>query len=102
MLPFLVAGARQVVQPAWDPEGFVAAVRERGATHTAIVPTMVARLLASGADRDDLRGLKMLGYAGTQMPPERVCAARDHLPPNLVQCYGLVEAIPPVTVLDAS
>ena len=102
VLPFLVAGARQVVQQAWDPEGFVAAVRERGATHTAIVPTMVARLLASGADRDSLRGLKMLGYAGAPMPPEQMRQAHDRLTPNLVQYYGLVEAIPPVTVLDAS
>ncbi len=102
VLPFLVAGARQVVQPAWDPEVFVAAVRERGATHTAIVPTMVARLLASGADRDDLRGLKMLGYAGAPMPPEQMRQAHDRLTPNLVQYYGLVEAIPPVTVLDAA
>lgn len=102
VLPFLVAGARQVVQPAWDPEGFVAAVRERGATHTAIVPTMVARLLASGADREDLRGLKMLGYAGAPMPPEQMRQAHDRLTPNLVQYYGLVEAIPPVTVLDAA
>ena len=102
VLPFLVAGARQVVQPVWDPEGFVAAVRERGVTHTAIVPTMVARLLASGADRDSLRGLKMLGYAGAPMPPEQMRQAHDRLTPNLVQYYGLVEAIPPVTVLDAS
>jgi len=102
VLPFLVAGARQVVQPAWDPEDFVAAVRERGATHAAIVPTMVARLLASGADRDDLRGLKMLGYAGAPMPPEQMRQAHDRLTPNLVQYYGLVEAIPPVTVLDAA
>lgn len=102
VLPFLVAGARQVVQPAWDPEDFVAAVRERGATHTAVVPTMVARLLASGADRDDLRGLKILGYAGAPMPPEQMRQAHDRLTPNLVQYYGLVEAIPPVTVLDAA
>lgn len=102
VLPFLVAGARQVVQPAWGPEDFVAAVRERGATHTAVVPTMVARLLASGADRDDLRGLKMLGYAGAPMPPEQMRQAHDRLTPNLVQYYGLVEAIPPVTVLDAA
>lgn len=102
VLPFLVAGARQVVQPAWDPEDFVAAVRERGATHTAVVPTMVARLLASGADRDDLRGLKMLGYAGAPMPAEQMRQAHDRLTPSLVQYYGLVEAIPPVTVLDAA
>ena len=63
---------------------------------------MVARLLASGADRDDLRGLKMLGYAGAPMPPEQMRQAHDRLTPNLVQYYGLVEAIPPVTVLDAA
>ena len=102
VLPFLVAGARQIIQPAWDPEEFVAAVQDRGATHTAIVPTMVARLLASGADRDTLRGLKMLGYAGAPMPPEQMRQAHERLTPNLVQYYGLVEAIPPVTVLDAA
>ena len=101
MLPFLVAGARQIVLPAWDPEELVAAVQDRGATHTAVVPTMVARLLASGADRDTLRGLKMLGYAGAPMPPEQMRQAHERLTPNLVQYYGLVEAIPPVTVLDA-
>jgi acyl-CoA synthetase (AMP-forming)/AMP-acid ligase II len=102
VLPFLVAGARQVIQPAWDPEEFVAAVRERGATHTAVVPTMVARLLASGADRESLRGLKMLGYAGAPMPPEQMRQAHERLTPHLVQYYGLVEAIPPVTLLDAA
>ncbi len=102
VLPFLVAGGRQIIQPAWDPEDFVEAVRARGATHTAIVPTMVARLLASGADRDALRTLKMLGYAGAPMPPEQMRQAFELLTPNLVQYYGLVEAIPPVTVLDAA
>src|SRR5262249_10744119 len=42
VLPFLVAGSRQIVLPSWDPETFLEAVAERGATHTAIVPTMVA------------------------------------------------------------
>lgn len=102
VLPFLVAGARQIVQPAWDPEEFVAAVRERGATHTAVVPTMVSRLLATGADRDALRGLRMLAYAGAPMPPEQMRQAHERLTPNLVQYYGLVEAIPPVTLLDAA
>lgn len=102
VLPFLVAGARQLVLPTWDPQTFLEAVGERGATHTALVPTMVARLLATGATRDDLAGLKMLGYAGAPMPPEQMRRAHDELTPHLVQYYGLVEAIPPVTVLDAA
>lgn len=102
VLPFLVAGARQVVLPTWDPQTFVEAVVERGATHTALVPTMVARLLSHGATREDLAGLRMLGYAGAPMPPEQMRRAHDQLTPHLVQYYGLVEAIPPVTVLDAA
>lgn len=101
VLPFLVAGARQIVLPAWDPQAFIDAVRERGATHTALVPTMVARLLAvKGVSREMLAGLKMLAYAGAPMPPEQMRQAHERLTPNLVQYYGLVEAIPPVTVLD--
>jgi acyl-CoA synthetase (AMP-forming)/AMP-acid ligase II len=102
VLPFLVAGARQVVLPAWDPDDFVEAVVERGATHTAVVPTMIARLLARGdLDSETFAGLRMLGYAGAPMPPEQMRQAYERLTPNLVQYYGLVEAIPPVTVLNA-
>ena len=103
MLPFLAAGATQLVLPSWDPAGFVDAVEHRGVTHTALVPTMVARLLAMpDVDRSRMRGLRMLGYAGAPMPPEQMRQAHDRITPHLVQYYGLVEAIPPVTVLDAA
>jgi acyl-CoA synthetase (AMP-forming)/AMP-acid ligase II len=102
VLPFLVAGARQIVLPGWDPATFLEAVTDRGATHTAVVPTMVARLLTTpGVDRDTLASLRMLAYAGAPMPPEQMRQAHERLTPHLVQYYGLVEAIPPVTVLDA-
>ncbi|MFZ2503459.1 MAG: AMP-binding protein [Nocardioides sp.] len=101
LLPFLVAGAPQLVLPTWDPAAFVAAVRDQGATHTALVPTMVARLLAVPGI-EPLTGLKMLAYAGAPMPPEQLRQAAERLTPHLVQYYGLVEAIPPVTVLDAA
>ncbi|HEU4912488.1 MAG TPA: AMP-binding protein [Actinomycetes bacterium] len=103
VLPFLAAGATQLVMPSWDPEAFVDAVENRGVTHTAMVPTMVARLLAlPDVDRDRMRRLRMLGYAGAPMPPEQMRQAHDRLTTNLVQYYGLVEAIPPVTLLDAA
>jgi acyl-CoA synthetase (AMP-forming)/AMP-acid ligase II len=103
VLPFLAAGASQLVLPSWDPEAFVDAVEHRGVTHTAMVPTMVARLLAlADVDRSRMSGLRMLGYAGAPMPPEQIRQAHDRITPRLVQYYGLVEAIPPVTVLDAA
>jgi acyl-CoA synthetase (AMP-forming)/AMP-acid ligase II len=109
VLPFLVAGARQVIMPSWDPEAFADAVVRRGVTHTAMVPTMVSRLAAlagsSGGEATlaDLRErLRMLGYAGAPMPAEQIRQAHALLTAHLVQYYGLVEAIPPVTVLDAT
>ena len=102
VLPFLTAGARQIVLPAWDPETFMDSVQSRGATHTALVPTMVSRLLSNPSrHRDEFSNLQMLAYAGAPMPSEQVRDAFERITPHLVQYYGLVEAIPPVTVLDA-
>jgi acyl-CoA synthetase (AMP-forming)/AMP-acid ligase II len=109
VLPFLATGARQVIMPTWDPDVFVDAVVNRGVTHTAMVPTMVSRLAAlagsSGGEATLAQvreRLRMLGYAGAPMPAEQIRRAHALLTPNLVQYYGLVEAIPPVTVLDAA
>jgi acyl-CoA synthetase (AMP-forming)/AMP-acid ligase II len=99
VLPFLAAGARQQILPSYDAEAVADAVVTRGVTHTALVPTMVARLLTHG---EPLTRLKMLGYAGAPMPPEQIRRAYEELSTHLVQYYGLVEAIPPVTVLDAA
>lgn len=104
ILPALKRGMRQIVLPSFDVGAVLEAVRERGATHTAMVPTMIARILQSDVDGGGSGGLglDMLAYAGAPMPREHIRAAYERLTPNLVQYYGLVEAIPPVTVLDAA
>lgn len=100
VLPFFTFGARQIVQAKYDPEVLVDAIENRGATATALVPTMVARLLAlPDISRERLAGLKFLGYAGAPMPPEQIRQCFERITPNMAQYYGLVEAIPPVTVL---
>ena len=102
ILPFLASGSRQIILPSWDAETFIDAVRTRGGTHTALVPTMISRLLAHhDATPETFASLDMLAYAGAPMPVEQIRQAHDRLTPNLVQYYGLVEAIPPVTILDA-
>jgi acyl-CoA synthetase (AMP-forming)/AMP-acid ligase II len=103
VLPYFAFGARQIVLPSWDPDALLDAIENRGGTATALVPTMVARLLASpGCTPDRTRNLGLLGYAGAPMPPGAdPPGVRPHHP-HLVQYYGLVEAIPPVTVLDAA
>ena len=104
VLPFLVAGARQLILPPFDPEdGRRGGHASAACTHTALVPTMVARLLAlpdGDADRT-ARAEDARRTPARPMPPEQIRQAYERLTPNLVQYYGLVEAIPPVTVLDA-
>lgn len=100
VLPFFTFGARQIIQAKYDPEALVDAVENRGATATALVPTMVARLLTlPDISRERMAGLRFLGYAGAPMPPEQIRQCFERITPNMAQYYGLVEAIPPVTVL---
>lgn len=103
VLPYFAFGAKQIVQAKYEPEALVEAIQDRGANATALVPTMVARLLAmEDMTRERMSNLKMLGYAGAPMPPEQIRQCYDRITKNMVQYYGLVEAIPPVTVLSAA
>lgn len=103
VLPFFAFGAKQIVHAKYDPEHLVEDIEKRGANATAIVPTMVARLIAmDGMNPGRMANLKMLAYAGAPMPPEQIRQCHEMITKNMVQYYGLVEAIPPVTVLSAA
>lgn len=102
VLPYFTFGAKQIIMSKYEPEVFVDAIQNRGANATALVPTMVARLLAMpDMSLEKMKNLRMLGYAGAPMPPEQIKQCFETITPNMVQYYGLVEAIPPVTVLSA-
>jgi acyl-CoA synthetase (AMP-forming)/AMP-acid ligase II len=63
---------------------------------------MLERLLAAIAADEGappFPQLRRLAYAGAPMPPDRIAHAVATLGGRLVQFYGLVEAIPPITVL---
>lgn len=103
VLPFLEAGGRQVLLDHPRPAEIAQAFARHGGTHTALVPTVIARLL----DLDDarlapMRDMAMLAYAGAPMPVQHLRQAYRRLTPNLVQYYGMVEAIPPLTVLTVA
>jgi acyl-CoA synthetase (AMP-forming)/AMP-acid ligase II len=101
VLPFLEAGGRQVLLDHARPAQVAEAVEEHGATHTALVPTVIARLLdLSDAELSPMRPMRMLAYAGAPMPVDHLREAYRRITPNLVQYYGMVEAIPPLTVLS--
>ena len=100
VLSYYAFGARQIIQAKFEADDVVDAFEHRGATATALVPTMVARLLAMpDISRERMKNLEILGYAGAPMPPEQIRQCFDRITPHMSQYYGLVEAIPPVTVL---
>jgi len=102
VLPYFAFGAKQIVQPKFDPDELVDAIENRGANATALVPTMVARLLAMpDISPQRVKNLEMLGYAGAPMAPEQIRQCFERLTTKMAQYYGLVEAIPPVTVLSS-
>ena len=102
VLPYFTFGAKQIIMSKFEPDDLVDAIENRGANATALVPTMVSRLLAMpDMSLDKMKNLRMLGYAGAPMPPEQIKQCYETITPHMVQYYGLVEAIPPVTVLNA-
>ena len=101
VLPFFTFGAKQVVHGKYEPELLLEEIEKRGANATALVPTMVARLLTlDGINPDRFKNLQMLGYAGAPMPADQIRECFERITTHMVQYYGLVEAIPPVTVLS--
>ena len=101
VLPYFAYGGKQIILEKYDPEELIDVIQNRGGNATALVPTMVARLLTvDGITTEKLSNLKLLGYAGAPMPPEQIKQCYERVSKNMVQYYGLVEAIPPVTVLN--
>jgi acyl-CoA synthetase (AMP-forming)/AMP-acid ligase II len=103
VLPYFAFGAKQIIRSKFDPDDFIDVIQNRGGNATALVPTMIARLLAvPGMSREKMSNLRLLGYAGAPMTPEHIKQCYETITKNMVQYYGLVEAIPPVTVLSAN
>jgi acyl-CoA synthetase (AMP-forming)/AMP-acid ligase II len=99
VLPHVAVGACQVVLPAFDPMEAVRLVARHHVTGTVWVPTMIERVIAHDLSGSDLSSLLRVAYAGAPMAPDRVRAANEILSGRMVQFYGMVEAIPPLTVL---
>ncbi|SIN75369.1 class I adenylate-forming enzyme family protein [Agromyces cerinus] len=100
ILPMLALGARQVMAHHPTPAAISELVAAASITHLALVPSVVDALTQlPEPDRRSFARLRMLAYAGAPMPPAQIRRAAELLTDRLVQYYGLVEAIPPLTVL---
>lgn len=103
ILPSIAAGATQRIMRKFDPEAVLDLLADGSVTTSVLVPTMLDRVVSIAEGRHERPAFEKLNaviYAGSPMAPDRIRAARDLFNGNLLQFYGLVEAIPPITVLD--
>jgi len=102
LLSTLYSGRRIVQLDAFDPAGWIRAVRQHRVTHASVVPTMLARIVASLADTaGGLPSLRHLSYGGGRMPLPVLEEAMRLLPHvGFVNGYGLTETSSTITVLD--
>lgn len=95
----LYAGRRTMVLEQFTPEQWLDTVRREGVTNALVVPTMLARIVDSDADKS-IPSLRGLAYGGAPMPA-RVIEQALRLWPEVgfVNAYGLTETSSTVAVL---
>lgn len=87
-------GATVVLLDRFEPEGFLAAVQEHGVTQTAIVPTLLHRVMQLGNEtiwRYDTGSLRAVLTAGAPLSGELAAEAMDVFGDVLFNYYGATE-----------
>jgi acyl-CoA synthetase (AMP-forming)/AMP-acid ligase II len=100
IVPFLAAGATNLLFDGFDVERLVDAVGRHGATHSFMVPTMLQRLLdLDEKDSQTLTGLQQVSFGGSPIAPALYRSIRERFGELFVQVYGSCEAPHPVSCL---
>jgi acyl-CoA synthetase (AMP-forming)/AMP-acid ligase II len=97
----LYAGRRVVYLPDFDPQRWLALVREQAVTTAMVVPTMLARIIevlaGTPADTPDLR---LISYGGARMPlPVLLRAMEAFSDTGFCNAYGLTETSSTIALL---
>lgn len=89
-----VVGATVVILDHFDPEAFLSAVQEHRVTQTALVPTLLHRVMQLGAERIwryDTGTLRAILLAGAPLGAELARSAMDVFGDVLYNYYGATE-----------
>ncbi|HVE27066.1 MAG TPA: AMP-binding protein [Sporichthya sp.] len=87
-------GVPVVVQPMFDPAGFMAACEKYNATMTVLVPTMIGMIVNHPEFAPErISSLKRLIYGASPMPRALLLKLLEMLPnTRIIQGYGMTEA----------
>jgi acyl-CoA synthetase (AMP-forming)/AMP-acid ligase II len=92
-MPGLIRGACATILPGFDPPGFLAELERMRATHTFLVPTMLAMLLAEpNVGEVDASELRAIHWAGSPLAPSIAARAEEVFGKVLYGTYGQAEA----------
>ena len=89
-----ILGATAVIMDEFKPEAFLQHVERYGVTTTALVPTMLHRVLALPPEtlaRYDTRTLRAIFSGGAPLPGPLAIQAMDHFGDILFNFYGATE-----------
>ena len=87
-------GATAVILDEFKPEPFLQAIEHYGVTQTALVPTMLHRVLALGdetLDKYTTRSLRAIFSLGAPLPGPLAIETMDHFGDILYNLYGATE-----------
>jgi len=104
MIPYVYAGHRLVFMPPgrFDPEVAAQLIHSEQVTRFGGVPTIVNRIIESGAARHaDFSSVKSISYGGAPASPallEKIQRAFPSIRERVVQGYGLTETSPLLTL----
>jgi fatty-acyl-CoA synthase len=89
-----ILGGTAVLMDEFKPERFLELVERHGVTTTAVVPTILHRVMAlepSLRDKYDVRSMRAIFTVGAQLPAPLGTRVMDHFGDVLFNCYGATE-----------
>ena len=98
-LPALVRGAHALIMPHFDAAGFLDLAERERATHTFLVPTMLAMILEEPAIESATLAFKRICYGASPIAPSLLERAIVRFGPVFAQTYGQAESPMVITCL---
>lgn len=99
-LPALVRGVRSIVMKKFDPSEFLVLAGGTKATHTFLVPTMLAMILEQPSIGTKKLEFKKILYGASPIAPSLLKRAEDQFGRIFAQCYGQAESPMVITCLS--
>ena len=100
---WFINGARHCYLPNFSPEGFLQSIAEHHVTATVTVPAMLMAVTGGlKVSEFDTSSLRTLIYGASPMAFEWTKRVAEAFPDvNFLNCYGLTETSPDLTIFDA-